>query len=286
MAAATISNCRIREILKANVVWRSRPITIPNFVKIGRSVVDIMQFFVKIGRSIAEIKNFQIFKMAAAAILDFWNCGILWAIWMEEVETHRHAKFRQNRLIGCEGIKIFRFFFKMAAATIFDCRIREILMADVVWRSRPITIPNFVKIGHSVAEILQFFEFLREPPPPSWIFDIGKFYWLLGWRGSRRISMPNFVKIGQSVAKIFRFFKMAAAVILNWWICKILLADGVQGRGHTHDCTKFHQNRFFVFFGFSNFQNGRLRHLGFLKSWNFIGYWVERVETHERAKFR
>jgi len=26
------------------------------------------------------------------------------------VETHQHAKFRQNRSVGCEGIKIFRFF--------------------------------------------------------------------------------------------------------------------------------------------------------------------------------
>ena len=78
---------------------------------------------------------------------------------------------------------------------------------------RHITVPNFVTIGRSVAEILQFFEFSRWPPPPSWIFEIAKFYWLLGSRGTRRIFMPNFVKIGQSIAKIlrfFRFFKMAA----------------------------------------------------------------------------
>jgi len=37
---------------------------------------------------------------------------------------------------------------------------------------------------------------------------------------------------------------MAAAVILNCWICKILLADGVR-RGNTHHCAKFRQNRFF-----------------------------------------
>ena len=73
--------------------------------------------------------------------------------------------------------------------------------------------------------------------------------------------------------KIFRFFKMAAAVILNCWICKILLADGVR-RGNTHHCTKFRQNFFLLrrYCNFSNFQNGR-RHLGFLKSRNFIGYW-------------
>ena len=56
------------------------------------------------------------------------------------------------------------------------------------------------------AEILRFFEFSRFRPPPSWIFEIAKFYWLFGSRGWRCISMPNFVTVGQSVAKILRFF--------------------------------------------------------------------------------
>jgi len=80
---------------------------------------------------------------------------------------------------------------------------------------RRITVPSFVKIGRSVAEILRFLEFSRWSPPPFWIFEIAKFYWLLGSRGSRRIFVPNFVKIGQSVAKILRFFdffKMAAVL--------------------------------------------------------------------------
>jgi len=71
---------------------------------------------------------------------------------------------------------------------------------------RRIKVPNFVKIGRSVAEILRFFEFSRWSPPPSWIFEIAKFYYLLGSRGSRRICVPNFVKIGQSIANILRFF--------------------------------------------------------------------------------
>ena len=32
-----------------------------------------------------------------------------------------------------------------------------------------IIVPNFVKIGRSVAEILRFLEFSNWPPPPSWI---------------------------------------------------------------------------------------------------------------------
>ena len=68
-----------------------------------------------------------------------------------------------------------------------------------------ITEPNFVKITRFNAEILQFFEFLRWPSPPSWIFEIMKFYWLARSRWPRRIIVPNFVKIGQSAVKIFQF---------------------------------------------------------------------------------
>ena len=41
--------------------------------------------------------------------------------------------------------------------------------------------------------------------------------------------------------KIFRFRKMAAAAILDFQICQILLADDVW-RAQTHNCTKFRQN--------------------------------------------
>jgi len=54
-------------------------ITVPNIVKIGFCCGDIAIF--------------QIFKMAAAAILDFFNREILLAIELERVETHKRAKF-------------------------------------------------------------------------------------------------------------------------------------------------------------------------------------------------
>jgi len=72
----------------------STHITMPNFLETGLSKADILRFF-------------QIFKMAAAAILDFWNRKILLAIWVERVEVHQHAKFRQ---IGQSVAKILRFF--------------------------------------------------------------------------------------------------------------------------------------------------------------------------------
>jgi len=99
---------------------------------------------------------------------------------------------------------------------------------------RRITVTNFVKIGRCFAEILRFFKFSRWPTPPSWIFEIAKFYWPLGSRGSRRISMPNFVKIGQSVAKkIFPFFDFRNR--------EFLFAVAIW-RAQAHHCTKFRQN--------------------------------------------
>jgi len=90
-------------------------------------------------------------------------------------------------------------------------------------------VPNFVKIGQSVAKILRFFDFSRWRPPPSWIFEIVNFYLLTVPRGPTRIILPNFVKIDREILQRY--------------------------------CD------------FSNFQDGRRRHLGFLKWRNFNGYW-------------
>jgi len=87
----------------------------------------------KIGRSIAEM-----FLLATRVV---------------RVETHQRAKFCQYRFIGRKDIMIFRFF-KMAAAAILDCRIHKIILAVGVWRVICIIVPNFVKIGRSIAEIL------------------------------------------------------------------------------------------------------------------------------------
>jgi len=178
----------------------------------------------------------------------------------------------------------------MAAATILDCRLRKILIADSVWRSRPITLPNFLKNCRAVTEILRFFEFLRWPPPPSWIFEIAKFYWLLWFRGSRRISTPNFVKIGRSVAKIFWFFDFSRWRPPSPWIvefAKIFLADGVR-RGNTYHCTKFCQNRFFCCGDIVIFQIFTMAAAAILDFWNheiLLAIGLERIETHQRAKF-
>jgi len=58
--------------------------------------------------------NFSYFQDGYCRHLRFWNREILLAIGVQRVEMHQHAKFFQNRSVGCEYVKIFPFF-KMAA---------------------------------------------------------------------------------------------------------------------------------------------------------------------------
>ena len=62
---------------------------------------------------------------------------------------------------------------------------------------RRISMPNFVKIGQSVAKILRFFDFSRWRPSPSWMFEIVNFYMLAVFGGLSRITVPNIVEIGR-----------------------------------------------------------------------------------------
>jgi len=56
------------------------------------------------------------------------------------------------------------------------------------------SMPNFVKIGQSVAKILRLFDFTRWRPPPSWIFKFVKCYWLTVFEGQKHIT----AKFGQN----------------------------------------------------------------------------------------
>ena len=146
------------------------------------------------------------FKIGRRCHLEFLKSRNFIGYIVQRVETHLRAKFCQNRSISCEYIKIFFDFSRLRIPPSLIVKFAKFYWLSVSGGPRRITVPNFVKIGRSVAEILRFFKFSKWPLLPSWIFEIAKFYWLLGWRGSRHISMPNFVKIGQSVAKILLFF--------------------------------------------------------------------------------
>jgi len=54
----------------------------------------------------------------------------------------------------------------MVATGILNFQIRKILLANGTWWRHSITVPNFVTVGQSVAEILLFFKFSRWQMPP------------------------------------------------------------------------------------------------------------------------
>ena len=68
-------------------------------------------------------------------------------------------------------------------------------------------MPNFIKIGQSVANIFKFFDYSRWRPPLSCIVEFAKNYWLTVSVRHRRITVPNVVKIGRSIVEILRFFE-------------------------------------------------------------------------------
>jgi len=147
--------------------------------------------------------------------------------------------------------------------------------------SRHSTMPNFLKTGPSIAEILQFFEFSRWPLPPIFYF------WnhtILSANGVQRIKTHE--RAGD--IKIFRFCKMAAAAISDCRIRKILLVDG-DGvwRAQTHHNTKFCQNWSFHCRDITIFQIFKMASASILYFWNckiLLAIGVQKVETHQNAK--
>ena len=64
-------------------------------------------------------KIWRFFKMAAAAILDFWNLKFLMVRWLKSVELWQRAKFGRNRSNRGRDMAIFQFFNMAATARNF-----------------------------------------------------------------------------------------------------------------------------------------------------------------------
>jgi len=75
-----------------------------------------------------------------------------------------------------------------------------------------VIVQNFSKIGQTVLEISQFFDFQDGRHPPSWILKFCNFWSTVRLGGPICITVPHFTKIGQMVAEIshLTIFKMAA----------------------------------------------------------------------------
>jgi len=152
-----------------------------------------------------DMAIFQFFKMAAAAILDFWNLKFLTVGMHNLVELHHRTKFRQNRSIRGWDMAIFQFF-KMAATAILD-----------FWNLKFLTVgtPKRVELHHRTKFRRNranrgwdkaIFRFSRWRLPPCWICKISNFWWLGRSRASKCIIVPNCVKNGWTTAEIWRFF--------------------------------------------------------------------------------
>jgi len=177
----------------------------------------------------------------------------------------------------------------MAAAAILDCWIRKILLADGVQRAQT----------HHCTIFRQNQSFRWGDIVIFLIFKMAAVAILYFWNreillaiGVERAEMHQHSKFRQNQSigckdiKIFRFFKMAAAAILD---CRIRKFFGWRCPEWSDASLKQISSKSVLplrrYCDFSNFQNGRRCHLEFLKSWHFIGYWLERVERYQRDKF-
>jgi len=147
MAAVAILDFWDREILLVIVVLR---------VETHQHV----KFWQNQSNGCEDIKIFRFFKMAAVAILDFRNREFLFAVVIWRAQSHHCTKFCQNRSFRCGDIAFFRIF-KMAAAPSWIFKIAKFCWLLCSRGRRRISVPNFVKIGQSVAKILRFFDFSR-----------------------------------------------------------------------------------------------------------------------------
>jgi len=165
----------------------------------------------------------------------------------------------------------------MAAAAMLDFRNREFLFAHVISRTQTHHCTKFSQNRSFRYGYIAIFRIIKMAAAAVWILENVKFYSLFGSRVARRVSMPNFIKIGQSFAKILRFFDFSRWRPLPYCIFEIvnfylLSVSTVPRRITVPNFVKIACSIAEILHFFSNFQDGRRRHLGFLKSRNFIGY--------------
>ena len=132
-----------------------------------------------------------------------------------------------------------------------------------------VTVSNFVNIGQTIAEILQFYGFPKGRPPPSWIFENSNSYLPIRLRDQICVTVLNFIKIGRSVAEIWRFFyysRWRPSAMLDFYNCdfKCSAAQGVPMRATMSNFVKIIQ-MVAENCDFTVFRYGGRRHLGFSK---------------------
>ena len=100
-------------------------------------------------------KIYRFFKMAAAAILDFWNYKFLTVGHIMSFELHHHAKFCGDRSNCCRDISILDFS-RWRPPPSWILEISKLLTSQRSRGSNCVRIPHFVKIARTSSEICQF----------------------------------------------------------------------------------------------------------------------------------
>ena len=120
--------------------------------------------------------DFSFFKMAAAAMLDFWNYKVLTVGLIISAELRHHAKFRGDWSNCCHDISILDFskwwqpqswIFKILFLTIRTVKKDELRHCAKFCRNRS-----------NPGGDMSVFDLSRWRPPPSWIFEISNFKFL------------------------------------------------------------------------------------------------------------
>ena len=134
----------------------------------GRSASP-SQISSKLVQPLLKYDDFSIFKMAAAAILNFENFKFLTVGAVKRFEMHHRAKLPQNRLNRGGDMAIFRFF-KMAAAAILDFWNFNFLTVGTVKMVKLYHRAKFRRNRSNRGWDITIFRFFQDGGrPPSWI---------------------------------------------------------------------------------------------------------------------
>jgi len=134
--------------------------TVPNLIKIGQKVADIWWF-----------NGFQ-----NGSLVGFLKFNFLTVCEVKRPMLHQRTKFRKDRSNRC-GDNAILWFLRCRPQPCWIFKKSNFLRTILCRGPIRVTVPNFIKIGHAVAEIWRFNGFQNGGRPPSWIFEIRIFFY-------------------------------------------------------------------------------------------------------------
>ena len=118
-----------------------------------------------------DMADFRFFKMAAADILDFGKFKFLTVGRLNRVELRERAKFLSKSLKSGLRYGDFSIFHNGGRPPSWIFKSCKFQLSVPIGGPLCVTIPNFAKIGRTVAEILPIIDFSGWRRPPSRILE-------------------------------------------------------------------------------------------------------------------